>query len=176
MVSFGFDGDQYVCFSIETRKRKGQEYSAIKGFFKQYELTYIVADERDVVRLRTNFRHEDVYLFHLKVKPDIIRKIFLDYLREVNQLKERPEWYNALTSNCTTDIRQHTAPYNPNARWDWRIIVNGFLYEFMYEQGMIDRSLSLTELKQRSYINEKANQAGGTADFSTRIREGLPGI
>jgi len=176
MMSFGFDGDRYVCISIETRKINGQKYSAIKGFFKQYELTYIVADERDVVRLRTNYRHEDVYLFRLKIKPYIIRQIFLDYLREVNRLKERPEWYNALTSNCTTDIRGHTAPYNPNARWDWRIIVNGYLDEFMYEQGMVDRNLPLTKLKQRSYVNKKANAAGSATDFSKRIRKGLPGI
>jgi len=176
MLSFGFDGDQYVCISIETRKSKGQEYSAIKGFFKQYELTYVVADERDLVRLRTNYRHEDVYLFHLNVKPDIIRKIFLDYLREVNELKEHPKWYNALTTNCTTDIRTHTVPYNPKARWDWRFIVNGYLDEYLYKQGMIDQSLPLAELKKRSYINEKAKQADGAADFSTRIRQGLPGI
>jgi len=176
MMSFGFDGDQYVCISIETRKSKGQNYSAIKGFFKQYELAYVVADERDVVRLRTNYRHEDVFLFRLKVKPDTIRKIFLDYLREVNRFKEHPAWYNALTSNCTTDIRRHTAPYNPNARWDWRVIVNGYVDEFMYEQGMLDRSLPLPELKRRSYINEKANAADSVTDFSTRIRQGLPGI
>jgi uncharacterized protein DUF4105 len=175
MLSFGFDGNQYVCISIETRKSKGQEYSAIKGFFKQYELTYVVADERDVVRLRTNYRHEDVYLFHLNVKPDNIRKIFLDYLREVNELKEHPKWYNALTTNCTTDIRTHTVPYNPKARWDWRFIINGYLDEYLYKQGMIDQSLPLAELKRRSYINKKANAADGAADFSTRIRQGLPG-
>lgn len=174
MLSFVFDGDQYVCISIETRKRKGQEYSAIEGFFKQYELTYVVADERDLVRLRTNYRHEDVYLFHLNVKPEIIRKIFLDYLSEVNQLKEHPKWYNALTTNCTTDIRTHTVPYNPKATWNWRFIVNGYLDEFLYKQGMIDQSLPLTELKQRSHINERANAADNAAEFSKRIREGLP--
>jgi hypothetical protein len=176
MMSFGFGDGRYVCISIETRKRIGQEYSAIKGFFKQYTLTYIVADERDVVRLRTNFRHEDVYLFRLKASQDVIRKVFLDYLREVNRLHDRPEWYNALTTNCTTDIRKHTAPYNPNARWDWRFIVNGYLDEFMYEQGAIDKSLPLVELKKRSYINPKAIAADNAADFSTQIREGLPGF
>jgi len=176
MMSFGFGDGRYVCISIETRKRKGQEYSAVKGFFKQYTLTYIVADERDVVRLRTNYRHEDVYLFRLKAPRDFIRKVFLDYLKEVNSLQERPEWYNALTSNCTTDIRSHMAPYNPNAHWDWRIIVNGYIDEHLYEQGAIDRSLPLAKLKKRSYINPTANAADNAADFSTRIRAGLPGF
>ena len=136
----------------------------------------MVADERDVVRLRTNFRHEDVYLFSFKVPQDIMRKVFLDYLKEVNRLKERPEWYNALTSNCTTDLHSHTAPYNPKARWDWRIIVNGYIDEFMYAQGAIDQSLPLAELKKRSHINSKANAAGNATNFSARIREGLPGF
>jgi hypothetical protein len=165
-----------VCFSIETRKRNGQEYSAVKGFFRQYELTYVVADERDLVRLRTNFRHEDVYLFRIKAPKEYVHDVFLDYLKTVNRLKERPEWYNALTRNCTTDLRSHTALYNPNAHWDWRIIVNGYIDEFMYEQGFIDRSLPLPDLKRLSSINKKANAAGDAADFSTRIREGLPGF
>ncbi len=135
MLSFGFEGQGNVCFSIETRKEKGEEYSAVKGFFRQYEMMYVVADERDVVRLRTNFRHEDVYLYRLKVKPEKVRKVFLDYLQEVNRFKEQPEWYNALTGNCTTSIRQHTMPYNPNARLDWRLIVNGYIDEMIYEQG-----------------------------------------
>ncbi len=176
MMSFGFEDGRYLCFSIETRKRMGQEYSAFKGFFKQYELTYVVANERDVVRLRSNFRHEDVYLFRLKASKEVIRKALLDYLREVNRLKEQPEWYNALTNNCTPNIRGHTAPYNPRKKWDWRIIINGYVDEFMYEQGVLDRSLPLAELKKRSHINNKANAIGSAADFSTRIRAGLPGF
>jgi hypothetical protein len=176
MLSFGFDGEGEVCFSIETRKKLGQEYSSVKGFFKQYELTYIVADERDVVRLRTNYRKEDVYLYRLKASPEVIRKVFLDYLREVNRIKDRPEWYNALTSNCTTNIRGHTAPYNPNAKFDWRIIVNGYLDRMIYERGVVDRSLPFEELKRRSYINLKAQASDHAPDFSRRIRAGLPGF
>ena len=175
MFSFGFEGEGQICFSIETRKEKGEEYSALKGFFKQFELTYIVADERDVVRLRTNYRKEDVYLYQLKAKPELIRHVFLDYLREVNRLHDQPEWYNALTSNCTTNIRGHTAPYTQNARFDWRIIVNGFLDEMIYERGVVDRTLSFAELKQRSYVNPRAQAADKDIDFSRRIREGLPG-
>ncbi|MRR58466.1 MAG: DUF4105 domain-containing protein [Deltaproteobacteria bacterium] len=174
MLSFGFEGQGQVCFSIETRKEKGEEYSAIKGFFKQYELTYIVADERDVVRLRTNYRKEDVYLYRLKTAPEQARKVFLDYLREVNRIHDRAEWYNALVSNCTTNIRGHTAPYSGNAKFDWRIIVNGFIDKMMYERGTVNTSLPFAELKKRSYINAKAQRADKDRDFSRRIREGLP--
>ncbi len=176
MMSFGFGKGDFLCFSIETRKEKGEEYSALKGFFKQYEITYVVADERDLVRLRTNFRHEDVYLYRLKVPPDIIKKVFLDYLRQVNRLKETPEWYNALTDNCTTAMRGHTAPYNPRAKLDWRIIVNGFVDEFIYEQNIIDRSMPFAELKALSYINARGQAADRDPDFSIRIRDSLPGM
>lgn len=179
MLSFGFGDGSYLCFSIETRKEVGETYSAVKGFFKQYELTYVVADERDLVRLRTNFREngkgEDVYLYRLNVTRGFARKIFLDYLREVNSLKGHPEWYRAISSNCTTNIRRHTATFNPDARFDWRIIANGYLDEMLYERGVLDRSLPLAELKKRSYINGRARSIGDTAAFSQLIRQGLPG-
>ena len=116
MVSFGFEGGGYLCFSIETRKENGETYSAIKGFFRQYELIYIAGDERDLIRLRTNFREgEDVYLYRLKVASvDNAKKTFLEYLNRVNQLKEHPQWYNALTENCMTGAfrlaRKHSEP------------------------------------------------------------------
>jgi len=175
MLSFGFEGNGIVCFSIETRKEIGEQYSTIKGFFKQYELTYVVADERDLIGLRTNYRGEQVYLYRLNASTDFVRSVFLDYLREVNSLKDRPEWYNALTGNCTTGIRSHATPYNPDAYLDWRIIVNGFVDEMLYERKAVDTSLPFPELKKRSLINERATGMDKSPVFSQRIRSGLPG-
>lgn len=175
MLSFGFGGGQYVCFSIETRKKKGEAYSAIKGFFRQYELTYVVADERDVVRLRTNYRKgENVYLYHVDAVPEIMRLIFMDYLRTVNRLKEKPQWYNALAANCTTDIWKHVVPYYPKAKLDWRIFASGHVDEMVYELGLIDRRLPLPELRRRSLVNERAKAAGRDPAYSEIIRRGLP--
>jgi hypothetical protein len=176
MLSFGFEGGDYVCFSIETRKEKGEAYSAIKGFFRQYELTYVVGDERDLVRLRTNFRGEQVYLYRLNTDLKVARLVFLDYLKEVNRLKARPEWYNALTSNCTTNIRGHTRPFTKNTRFDWRILLNGRVDEMAYERKALDQSLPFGELKARSLINDRAKAADKDSAFSARIREGLPGF
>jgi hypothetical protein len=178
MVSFGFEGGQYLCISIETRKEKGEDYSTLKGFFRQYELFYVVADERDVVRLRTNYRKgETVYLYRITGAPmDLVREVFLDYFRYINGLKEKPEWYNALTANCTTAIRGHTRPYTGRNRWDWRILVNGYADEMVYENGSLDRSLPFQELKRLSVINERAKAADKNLAFSKRIREGLPGM
>ena len=127
MISFGFQGNQYLCISIETRKEKGEGYSTIKGFFRQYELIYVVADERDLVLLRSNYREgETVYLYRVEGSKEVFRSIFLDYVRYINHLKTEPEWYNALTGNCTTQIRGHTRHYTGSTRWDWRILLNGY--------------------------------------------------
>ena len=175
MLSFGFGGDRYVCFSIETRKKRGEDYSSLRGFFKQYELTTVVADERDVVRLRTNYRKgENVYLYRLNASPELVRQVFLDYLRGVNELKERPRWYNALTANCTTDVWRHIAPYYPKAAFDWRLLASGHVDEMAYELGATDQTLPFPELRRRSLINERGKAAN--ADYSTRIRQGLPGF
>jgi hypothetical protein len=177
MLSFGFEDGRYICISIETRKEKGEAYSTVKGFFRQYELFYVVADERDLVRLRTNYRKgETVYLYRLGGSLDVGRQIFLDYMRYINGLKAQPEWYNALTGNCTTQIRGHTRPYTGRVRWDWRILANGYIDKLAYEQGLLDASLSFEELKQRSAINTRAMTADKDASFSSIIRKGLPGI
>jgi hypothetical protein len=176
MVSFGFEGGDYLCFSIETRKTKGQGYSAIKGLFRQFTLMTVVADERDLVRLRTTYRKgEEVYLYRLRGTPDQARHLFLDYLRRLNHLRQRPQWYNAVTDNCTTGIRTQRAAED-RAPWDWRILVNGYGDELLYEHGRIATNLPLAELKQRCHINERARAAGNAADFSARIRQGVPGI
>lgn len=176
MLSFGFEGNEFVCFSVETRKEIGEEYSAIKGFFRQYELTYVVADERDLIGLRTNYRDEQVYLYRLNESVDLVRKIFLDYLRTVNSLKDHPEWYNALTDNCTTSTNVLAAPYNPDGRIEWRIIANGFMDEMLYESKAIDTALPFPELKKMSLINGRAKKHDKLPDFSQRIRAGLPEV
>lgn len=173
IMSWGFEDGRYLAVSIETRKEKGEAYSAIRGFFRQYELIYVVADERDVVRLRTNYRGEDVYVYRLDAPPEAARKLLLGYLDAINELHERPKWYNALTQNCTTTIQHLAAPYQRRSWWSWQLFLNGYLDELGYENGAFDRSLPFAELKARSHINERA-RAAGRADFSLRIRQGLP--
>src|SRR5262245_2484181 len=176
MVSFGFDGGDYVCFSIETRKEKGEGYSAAKGLFRQFELIYVVGDERDLVRLRTNYRNgEDAYLYRLRASREQVRTFFLDYLRRVNSLHPKPEWYSAITHNCTTAIRTQRAAAD-RAPWDWRMLVNGYGNELLYERGAINTNVPLAELVQRCHINERAKVADKAADFSRQIRVGIPGI
>lgn len=176
MVSFGLEGGDYVCFSIETRKEKGEGYSAVKGLFRQFELVYIVADERDVVRLRTNYRQgEEAYLFRLNASPAQVREFFLNYLHRMNSLRQRPEWYSAVTHNCTTSIRMQRAAAD-RAPWDWRMLVNGHGDKLLYERGLIFTNLPLAELKERAHINPRARVADKEADFSRLIRQGVPGI
>jgi hypothetical protein len=174
MVSFGFLEGDYVCFSIETRKEKGEAYSAVRGLFRQYELTYVIADERDLIRLRTNYRKgEDVCLYHVRMTPGQGRTLFLDYLRRANALRERPEWYNALTDNCTTAVRTQRAAADRQP-WDWRMLVNGHLDELLFERGVIVTNLPFAELKRQSLVNTRAQAADRDPAFSKRIRQNLP--
>ena len=176
MMSFGFADGEHVVFSIETRNEKGEGYSALKGLFRQFEITYVVADERDVVRLRTNYRQgEEVYLFRLRASRERARQLFLDYIHRVNSLRQHPEWYNAVTDNCTTGIRTQRAAAD-RAPWDWRMLVNGHGDTLLYERGIIATNLPLAELKERVHINERARTADKAVDFSQQIRQGVPGI
>lgn len=174
IMSWGFEDGQYLAISIETRKEKGEGYSALRGFFRQYELVYVVADERDVVRLRSNYRGEDVYVYRFDVPPEGARLLLRGYLDAVNELHERPKWYNALMDNCTTTIQHLASRYQQRSWWSWKLILNGYLDELGYENGAFDRSLPFAELKARSHINERARAAGDDPRFSHRIREGIP--
>ena len=179
IVSFDFGDQGHVAMSIETRKEAGESYSALRAFFRYYELIYVISDERDVVRLRSNYRqNEDVYLFRTTVTPGQGRLIFLDSLRRASQLRDHPEWFNALTNNCTTNLLAHVANSghaNPSP-WDWRILLNGHADEMFYEQGDLAGNLPFAELKRRALINPAAHAAQQAADFSERIRAGRPGF
>jgi Domain of unknown function (DUF4105) len=173
IMSWSFSDGQHLAISIETRKVVGQEYSAIAGFFRQYPIYYVVADERDVVRVRTNHRGENVWLYRLKtLRPEGPRALLLDYVASINALAERPAWYNALTDNCTTSIQRHARHLNPGGNpFDWRLLANGHMPELLYEQGRLDTSLPFDELERRSHIDARAKAADQDPAFSARIRE-----
>ena len=175
IASFQFADAPPLCFSIETRKKLGQTYSTIGGLYRQFELIYIVADERDVIRVRTNYRKEDIYLYRTTISPAHARERFLEYIHSLNALRNKRRWYNAITTNCTTSIRtQH--PPKERLPWDWRILLNGKGDELMYERRLIVTSgLPFAELKTRSLIDARARAANDSPDFSELIRVELPG-
>ncbi len=173
IMSWSFSDGQRLAVSIETRKEKGEEYSAIAGFFRQYELIYIAADERDVVKLRSNFRHEDVYVYRLRPTRARARAFLVNYLEAMNDLAATPGWYNALTTNCTTTIRQRVLDAGGNLALSWKLLANGYLPELLYERGSLDTSLPFAELKARGSIDERA-LAATDENFSEKIREGVP--
>ena len=176
-VTFGF-GDDHLAVSVEARKEAGEGYSTLGGFFRQYELIYVVADERDVIRLRTNYRKdppEDVYLFQVHAPIDNGRRVFLDYVDAINALAAQPKFYNSLTTNCTNVIFMRTRVNPDHLRFSWKILLSGYAPAYIYEAGRLDRSLPFEELHRRSHINAVARAADQAPDFSRRIRAGLPG-
>jgi hypothetical protein len=174
MVSFGFaTGDQLVA-SIEIRRRRDQVYSTMEGLFRNFELVYVLGDERDLVRLRTTFRKERVHLFRLRAPPARVRRMFLEYLRTVNDLAVRPRFYNTLTTNCTTQIRVAGMAAGAAIPWSWKLLLTGHTPEFLYEHGAPDTRLPFAELFRRAQINEAADRAGDSPEFSRAIRAAVP--
>ncbi len=180
IVSFSIGAGDHLAMSIEARKEVGESYSAVRGFFRQYELIYLAAEERDVVRLRTNYRRgESVYLYRTRTTPADARRLFLQYLRWMDQVRRKPEWYNALSSNCTSNVTGYLAASKVGglSRWDWRNILNGRGDEMLYELGdLVADGLPFAELKIRALINPAAQHAASDATFSAIIREGRPGF
>jgi len=176
MLSFGFEGKDYLTISIETRKEKSESYSTLAGFFRQYELYYVVADERDVVRVRTTYRNpqEDVYVYRINGPIRNLRRVFLDYIKSINELRERPSYYNTLTTNCTTSILMHTRINPESPPMSWKILLSGYVPDYLYELGRIDTSMPFLELEKFSRVNARAHAADKDPNFSQRIREGLP--
>lgn len=174
IMSWDFGDDQHLAISIETRKEVGESYSAVRGFFRQYELYYVVADERDVIGVRAQQRGERLWLYRLRLPPATARKLLLDYLETVNRLAVKPRWYNAFAQNCTTSIREHAMRVTPVQPWSWQLLLNGHLEELLYRRGAFEGTLPFGELRQHSEISEAAKAAGSAPDFSARIRAGRP--
>jgi hypothetical protein len=177
ILSFQFKDAPPVAFSIETRKEKGESYSALGGLYRRFELVYVVADERDVIRVRSNYRQgEDVYLYRTAIPAAEVRERFLEYIRSMNDLREHPRWYNAITANCTTAVRSQRS-IAARSPWDLRILLNGQIDEMFYQRGLlVTEGLSFPELKRRSHINTAAKAADLDPEFSRHIRSGLPGF
>jgi Domain of unknown function (DUF4105) len=179
ILSFQVGESDHIAMSIETRRKVGQEFSSLQGFFRRYTLVYVISDERDLIRLRTNFRkNEDTYLYRTTATPEYARALFLEYLNRANDLRARPAWYNALTANCTTIVFRQMIDLRlgPPPRFDWRWLLNGYMDKMEYERGNIITSVPFAELRERSYINAAAHTAGDSPDFSRLIREGRPGF
>jgi len=173
MVSFGFAGRDYVAVSIETRKARGQSYSTLAGIYKQYELVYVVADERDVIGLRTSYRkpQEDVYVYRVQTPRENLRRFFLDYLKTMNDMREHPQFYNTLTTNCTTSVLLHTRVNEGAPPWSWKILVSGYVPQYVYELGRLDTSVPFVELERQARVNDRAHGIERDPAFSQRIRQ-----
>ena len=174
LISFGFDDGEHVVFSVEIRRERIESYSEIGGFFKEFELSVIAADERDVIRVRTNVRGEDTYLYRIRMPVSAMRSLFLGYIEEANTLVRTPRFYNTLTVNCTTlvyQMMQRIVGYLPLS---YRLIFSGYLPEYVYGVGGLDQSHSLEELRARGRISERAAESDRSDTFSADIRRGIP--
>jgi hypothetical protein len=175
-LSFGFADGRYLAVSVETRRRRGQVYSAIAGFFRHYQLIFIVADERDLIGVRTDTRREQVYLYRLQTSAEERKQLFGGYMDRAEALAERPEFYNTIFNNCTTNIVRIIdggLPRGQRLGHNWRLLLSGYADEFAHSVGRLTTHLPFAELKARSLIIRQPGSKIG-ADFSTVIRETLP--
>lgn len=178
-LSFGFSDDSFLTVSIETRKEIGEQYSTFNGFFRQYELYYVVASERDTIGLRTLFRSnppEDVYIYRIQAPLENSRKVFLAYMRSLNHLRETPQFYNTLTDNCTTGIWMQSLINRGHVPFSWKVLLSGHVPEYLYAQGRLVKHLPFQELRHRSMANPRAASAFRSSNFSKEIRRGMPGM
>jgi hypothetical protein len=170
IISWGFKNGDQLAVSIETRKDKTQQYSAIKGFFKQFTLAYVAADERDVIRKRTNIWKEEVYVYRLTVPKDRIRSSLESYVAHMNKLVNEPEFYHALTMNCTSTIRMHSETNPDRLPFDWRFVANGHVDKLLYDHKAIRYDLPFEQVRKQSRIDLAMQEKDGT-DFSVSLRQ-----
>ncbi|MFC1587763.1 DUF4105 domain-containing protein [Planctomycetota bacterium] len=172
MLSFAFNNEDFVVVSIEIRKEKGESFSAFRGMFKKYELMYVLGDERDMIKLRSNVRKDDVFLYPIKIEKEEIKKLFIDILERVNKLKERPEFYHTLFNNCTTNIADHINNIYPGQiPFSWKLLLSGYSDKLAFDLGLVDSDLPFNQLQTRFKINDRALKYAGSPDFSIKIRQ-----
>ncbi|MET3496583.1 Lnb N-terminal periplasmic domain-containing protein [Variovorax boronicumulans] len=179
LVSFGFDDGRFLTFSIEIRKERGESFSSIGGFFKQFETSLVAADERDILRVRTNVRGEDVYMYRVQLPQAQMRSLFLAYLGEADALVRAPSFYNTLFANCTTIVYELAKRVVPGLPMDYRLLASGYLPDYLYDVGGLAPGFSLEALRTGGRITDRAqafDKNPGAEDFSQAIRRGMPGV
>src|SRR5580698_6763327 len=176
LVSFGFSDGQHVAFSVEVRREKNKTYSEIGGFFKRYGLSIIAADERDVIRVRTNVRGEDDYLYRIRMPLPAMRTLFLGYVAQADQLVNVPRFYNTITVNCTTLVYHMMKRIIGYLPWSYRLLFTGYLPAYVYRVGGLDQRFTLEELRALGRITDRARQSDRSDSFSADIRKGIPVI
>lgn len=171
LLSFGFGGE-YVAISVEVRKERGEVYSPLKGLLRQYELMYVVADERDVIGLRTNFRRDPVFLYPVKTTRERMRTMFLEMLARANRLALQPEFYNSLTNNCTSNLVAHVNTLAPGSiPFSYKTLLPAYSDRLAYELGLIPADQPFEKVQAAHRIDLAAQQGRVGPDFSRRIRE-----
>lgn len=174
MLSFGFEDGSHLVWSMEVRRRRGGEFSPVADLFKANPLVIIAAEERDVIGVRSNVRGEDVQIYRMKVPTSVARGLFVAYVNDANELAREPRWYNSITTNCTTAIVAMMRALGDVIPFDWRLYVNGYVPEYLYDRGALDTSVPMAILREKSHIDERAKQVGLTSAFSSAIREDVP--
>jgi len=170
LLSFGFDDGSHVVFSVEVRRRRNQAFSSIGGFFKHFERTIVAADERDLIRVRTNVRMENDHLFRLRMSKSAMRALLLAYMHEANELAAKPAFYNTVTSNCVTIVYDMAKEIDSGLAYDYRLLLTAYLPSYLYEVGALDRRYPLSEWIARGDITARARATGPDDDFSRAIR------
>jgi hypothetical protein len=176
LISFGFDDGQHVAFSVEVRRRKNESYSELGGFFKRDGLSIIAADERDVIRVRTNIRGEDDYLYRIRMPQPAMRSLFLGYVEQADRLLDTPRFYNTITVNCTTLVYHMMKRIVGHLPWSYRLLFTGYLPAYVYRVGGLDQRFTLAELRALGRITDRARQSDRSDTFSADIRKGIPAI
>ncbi len=176
LLSFGFDDGGRVVFSVEVRRERTKSFSEIGGFFKEFELSVIAADERDIVRLRTNVRRERTYLYRLRMAPTAIRALFRAYVEEANGLVHQPRFYHTLTGNCTIVVFKMLRRTVGRLPLSYRLWLSGYMPEYVYGVGRLDLRYPLEELRALGYISERGQSADLSPTFSDDIRRGIPAL
>lgn len=174
-VSFNFDNALPVCISIETRPEVGEGFNPIASMFKQFELIYVVGDERDLIRSRTKYRKEEVYVYPIKMPQEMARELFRVYLERINELADHPEFYHLLKNSCTINIVRYANRAGREGPLDIRQVINGWVDRYLYRGGYVDTSLPFDELRRRSDVTQTSNSAANDESYSKCIRENLPG-
>ncbi len=171
-LSFGFEDGNYLAVSVEIRKTREEKFNPLLGFFNHYEIIYVVADERDVIQLRTNYRLDDVYIYRANATPAQAQALFRDVMARVNKLKDEPEFYNTITNNCTTNVLHHVNDIAPDKiRYNWEVLLPAYSDRLAFNRGLIKTDLSFEETRQKARVNELAYIYRDSPDFSVQIRK-----
>src|SRR5215510_1257812 len=132
LLLFEFEGDRLLGLTIEARRERNEDYSALRGAFNAFELAYVWGTARDFLTRRAVMLDHEVFVYPVAITDEQKRFLLVRLLQRTEALETQPRYYNTIASNCTNELAKAAGFH-----WAPAYILTGRSDEYLFRRRII---------------------------------------